>query len=101
MKIICAECSKLLFEHSNDDCSAVFKAKELGYIFKNPILFTGKSESLYFCNEAHKNQYFAKNIPKDENVSKMIEDMKADIPNASQQIAEKMDSLLKLFKSKK
>ena len=62
MKIMCAECSKLLFEHSNDDCSAVFKAKQLGYIFKNPILFTGKSESLYFCNEAHKNQYFAKNV---------------------------------------
>jgi len=81
-RIDCDECGKFLFEtdkQSDGAAGAVAQSKK--FVFKMPILFTDKYSALFFCDNTCSKSFFDKNIPKNEEMSKLIEDMKKQIPS--------------------
>lgn len=93
-RIDCSECGKFLFEtDKQSDGAAGAQAQSKGFIFKMPILFTEKYSALFFCDHTCGKTFYDKNIPKNEEVSKLIEDMKKEIPRM---VKETCDGLQKI-----
>lgn len=99
MKAICKECNRFLFDYSEED-SLIFKTQSLGFIYKLPILY-GSSERLFFCCEDHQKAYYKKTFSKEdiEKANQIVSEIKEGIPQAAQEISEKMSKLSKFLKN--
>lgn len=104
--VYCKECDQFLFASPETDSEVVnmIKATKLGHVAKNPILFTGRSEHLIFCNKDCQKSYFDKHIPQNPEMNKILDEIKKEIPEASKKIAESVynfkELLLKIAKKK-
>lgn len=93
-KINCNECGSFLFETENEsDGAAGAEAQSKGFVFKMPFLFTDKFTSLFFCDHNCGKAFYSKNIPKNDDASKIIESLKADIPKMSKEICDRMQKI--------
>lgn len=97
-KIHCAECKKYLFSTDESDGSAGSKAQRLGFIFKMPFLYTTKYSCLFFCCKECQKKFYDKNIPKDPEVDKKLEEFRKKIPEMSKDLSERVNAIVKLFK---
>lgn len=99
--IHCNECNRFLFSTSTEAWGAIgCEAQNKGFIFKIPILFTDKYERLFFCCKECQKSFYDKNIPKNEEISKTLSDMKSQIPEMAKQVSSKMAELVDLVVSK-
>ena len=73
-----------------------------GFIYKNAVLFTNKDTPLHFCTVGCQKEYYDKYIPKDDAISKQLEEVRKEIPRMASEVAERMkiiqQRLLKLKK---
>ena len=101
MDIHCDECQKKLFSTNETRMGAVgFEAQNKGFIYKIPALFTDKYERLFFCCKDCYISFYDKNIPKNENISNAIKDIKADIPQMAKECAKGLSKIQSMFNKK-
>lgn len=96
--IHCNECSKPLFEEDDKHTGAL--AVQLGFVYKNPILFTGKDTPLYFCNGKCSKLYIDKHIPKNEAITAALKELKKEIPQMAKDTAKAMGKFINHLKQK-
>lgn len=77
-KINCTKCGKELFETDKPDGAAGAIAHNMGFIFKMPFLY-GVSGCYFFCCKEHQVEWFDENVPKNNEVTNMIEEMKTKL----------------------
>ncbi len=96
MNIHCNECKKFLFEvQGNLNPGAVgAEAQHKGFLYKNASLFSKEYSSLYFCNHECGRAFYKKNIPPDPEITKVIEDLKKNIPESAKAVAIKMNAII-------
>lgn len=95
INIHCNECGSFLFSTSTQAWGAIgCEAQDEGFIYKIPALFTDKYEHLFFCTKDCQKAFYDKNIPKNEEVSKALADMKSRIPDMSKEVSNKMSELV-------
>jgi hypothetical protein len=95
MKTIkCNECGKVLFQTETDnDIAAGVQAQDKGFIYKNACLFSDKYTSLFFCKKECYKSFYAREIQKDEAISNVLKEMRAEIPEMAKEIAGKIAKL--------
>lgn len=99
MEINCNQCGKFLAEESGGSLGEIAaKLPEEVYV-KNAALFSTKYTWLFFCSKHCAKLFYEANIPRDEETTRIIEKMKAEIPEKSKEIAKKMASLIKIVKT--
>jgi hypothetical protein len=102
MTIKCNECGKLLFEtETNSTGAAGAQAQDKGFIYKNACLFSNKYTSLFFCNKECSKSFYDREIPKNEKVSGVLKEMRAEIPKYAAEVSQQMEVLLKTLNNKK
>lgn len=96
MKTIkCNECDTLLFETNKENNGAIgAEAQERGFVYKNACLYSDKHSSLFFCNHTCSRSFYRKNIPRNPEMDKIIEDTRKDIPKMAKEVGEKMSQLM-------
>ena len=101
MDINCDECKKKLFSTNETRMGAVgFEAQKKGFIYKIPALFTDKYERLFFCSNSCYKSFYDKNIPKNENISTALKEIKADIPKMAKECAKRLAEIQSMFNKK-
>jgi len=94
-KIDCNECGKFLFEtDKQSDGAAGSEAQDKGFVFKMPFLFTNKYGCLFFCDHVCAKSFYDKNIPKDPEMSKKLEELKADIPRIAKETCKRIGKIV-------
>jgi hypothetical protein len=102
MTIKCNECGKFLFETETDSTGvAGAQAQDKGFIYKNACLFSDKYTSLFFCNKECCKSFYNREIPKDEESSKILEEMKDKIPEYAAEASKQIETLLTRLKNRK
>lgn len=97
--IHCNECDRFLFSTSAPNWGAIgCEAQDEGFIYKIPILFTDKYDHLFFCSKDCQKAFYDKNIPKNEKVSEILSEMKAEIPDMAKQVSNKMAKVVDMIK---
>lgn len=101
MKIVCNCCEAHLFDTNEQDGVLIgIEAQSKGFVYKNAILFTGVDTKLMFCNTICKDKYYKAYIPKNQDISDMLSDMRKEIPDISKQICTRMANLVKDIKQR-
>ena len=100
IEVNCNNCGGFLL-NAKEDLHIGIQVQQLGYIYKLPVFFTGTNDKLYFCCKECQKEYYDAHVPKNETMSKLIAESKADIPRASKEIADKMGKLADLLKKYK
>lgn len=88
-KIFCNQCGKIICE-ADPKVHIGFQVENAGGIYKIPILFNGSADPLYFCTKPCQKKYYDLNVPKNEESSKLIAEMKAKIPEMTEQTVNEM-----------
>jgi hypothetical protein len=102
MTIKCNECGKFLFETETDSTGAAgAQAQDKGFIYKNAFLFSDKYTSLFFCKKECCKSFYNREIPKDEEVSKALKEMRDEIPEYAAELSKQIETLLTRLKSNK
>lgn len=102
MIVKCNECETDLISVEDTDSAGTIGAKinRAGYVYKNPILFTGKNTPLYFCSKECNKIYYKKHVPENKEVSDTLSDLKKQIPvmakNTAEAVGKFMSGLQKL-----
>ncbi|MDR2085806.1 MAG: hypothetical protein LBP72_01395 [Dysgonamonadaceae bacterium] len=100
--IKCNECGKILFEtESESNGAAGAEAQEKGFIYKNACLFSDKYSSLFFCKEECFKSFYDREIPKNKTVSKILKEMKNEIPDMAKEVAKGLSELTEVLKKYK
>lgn len=91
--IKCSYCEKELFTLKEGDLK-YRKCKELGYIYKLPLLYTRRVVDLVFCSTDCKNSWFNENVPREniESARKSLQEFRSELPKIisdSQKFAER------------
>ena len=90
-KIICNECEKFLFETDKESNGATgAEAQSKGFVFKMPIMFSDKYSTLFFCDHTCGKAFYDKNIPKNEEASIKLAELKKDIPRIAKETSGKI-----------
>lgn len=93
-EIVCNECGKFLFKTERENAGAIgAEAQAKGFVYKNACLFSDKYSSLYFCDHGCGKAFYQKNIPRDQQVTKALDEIKKDIPRMANDVADKMARL--------
>lgn len=100
-EVRCSECGKFLWTSTKDSLGALAVEAPKEVVVKNACLFSSKYSWLFFCSKECTKEFYTKNVGRNSEVTAVLEDMKKNIPEASREIADKMDSLIKKLKSKK
>lgn len=103
MKTIkCNECDTFLFETNKENNGAIgAEAQERGFVYKNACLYSDKYSSLFFCNDLCGHSFYRKNIPRNQEMDKIIEDTRKDIPKMAKEVGEKMSQLIERINKRK
>lgn len=102
MDIRCNECNKYLFSIENGKSLgyAGAIAQEKGFVYKNACLYSDKYNSLFFCSHKCGKEFYSRNIPKDAEVTKKLNDLKSDIPKMAKECAEGLAKIQSVFNKK-
>lgn len=98
--IYCNECKKYLFSTDKSGGAVGAIAQSKGFIYKLPILYTDKYPRLFFCSEECCRSFYDANIPKNSEINKKIESMKADVSKRSREIADGIALLKSMIKKR-
>ena len=98
--INCKECGVLLFTTDKSDGAAGSEALHKGFVFKIPILHTGQSGCLFFCNKKCQRSYYDKNIPKNPEADAKLRKFKENIPKMTTDLCNNIASIQKLLINK-
>ena len=93
--IQCAFCGKLLVQvpDAESDGAIAAHVQQAGYLAKNPILYTGKSQWLNYCSRIcqveHYQHVVLVDVPQDKKdmINKVITDLRKNIPEMARQTA--------------
>jgi hypothetical protein len=100
--IHCTECGKFLFNTDQDSPGTIGAiAQQKGFVYKNACLFSNEYSSLYFCNDQCGKAFYEKNIPSDPKMSKVIADVKTEIPEMARDVTGKMVRLVEVLNKSK
>jgi hypothetical protein len=98
MKIKCNECGAFLFDTDTESLGAAgVQAQEKGFIYKNACLFSAKYTSLFFCSNECGKSFYHREIPKDEDVSATLKDMREKVPEYAADLSKKLAALVESF----
>ncbi|WP_163321690.1 hypothetical protein [Draconibacterium mangrovi] len=92
-KIHCNQCNKFLFETEKSWGAAGAEAQHKGFVYKIPALFTDKYPRLFFCNHECGKLFYNEKIPKNEEVTKQINELKAEIPDHAKACAKALGQI--------
>ena len=99
--IYCNECGKFLFETEKESNGAAgAEAQEKGFVFKMPILFSDEYSTLFFCNDNCGKLFYQKHIPKNQEASKKLSQLKSEIPDRAKEICMSLNVIQNLIKNK-
>lgn len=90
VQIVCNECGIKLFCTNKSMGAAGVEAQKLGFVFKMPFLFTGRSECLFFCTKECGKSYFRREIPNNKEASEMLRELKEKVPELSKDVCGKI-----------
>lgn len=97
--VVCDHCKQLI-KAVDPNKHIGIQIEEAGGVYKIPILWNGSSDPLYFCSFLCKDTYYEVNIPKNPKMTKILAEMKAEIPKMAEETAKHMfefrDKLLNL-----
>ena len=97
-KVVCNECGKTLFEtESIKPVQIGIQCQDKGFIYKNACLFSEKYTSLYFCDDTCAKLFYSKNIKRNPEITKVIDQLKSEIPQMAKDCCKGLDKLSKLF----
>lgn len=98
-EIKCDECGRVLFttERKNNGAAGA-EAQSKGFVYRNACLYSNKYSSLFFCNHECGKAFYAKNIPRDPQVTKALNEVKKDIPRIAKEVSDKMAKLSEKLK---
>ena len=101
-EVKCNECGKLLFITKQNSLGAIgAEAQHKGFVYKNACLFSDKYSSLYFCSDECGKNFYKKNIPKNPEVTKKLNELKKEIPEMAKEVSNKMAKLVETLKKRK
>ncbi len=102
-KIYCSECGNFLFDTEKEsDGAAGAEAQAKGFVFKMPFMFTEKYTCLFFCNHTCGKSFYQKNVPKNEDASKKLRELRENIPDMTKKLCSELHEIQKAFcKTKK
>jgi len=100
LTVKCNQCKKVICE-ADRECHIGFQVEEAGGVYKLPFLFNSSSDPLYFCSKPCKEVYYEANIPKNEVVTKTLNELKEEIPQMAADTIKAATSFLNTLKSKK
>lgn len=99
MEVRCDECGKVLFLTSKTSKGEIgCIAQQKGFVYKNAVLFSEDYTSLYFCNNKCAKDFYQKNIPRNPEVTKMLDEAKRNIAQSSKEISIKMAGLTNVLR---
>lgn len=103
MEVKCNECNKFLFEIEDGTNLGYIGAvcQHKGFVYKNAVLFSDKYSSLFFCAKDCAKSFYDKHIPKNEEMTKKINEFKADIPKMTKECCEGMAKIQSMFTDRK
>lgn len=97
--IKCDECGKELFKTEEKSFGAIgVEANNKGFFYKIPLLFTDKYDRLFFCSKECTKSFYDKNIPKNEEATNVLNQMKKDIPKRTKEICKGLSDIQKKLK---
>lgn len=101
-EVKCDECGKFLFITKQNSLGAIgAEAQHKGFVYKNACLFSDKYSSLYFCNEECKKKFYNKNIPKNPEVTKALNELKKEVPEMAKEMSKEMAKLVEILNKRK
>jgi hypothetical protein len=86
----CDQCNKKLLLPCPETDSIVMQgivAQEMGYVYKNSILYSGKDEKLFFCTKGCGRKYYAEHGYANAEVTAALKAVRKDIPQMAAQTA--------------
>lgn len=103
MKVKCNECNKFLFEIEDGTNPGSIGAvcQDKGFVYKNAFLYSDKYSSLFFCNHECGKSFYNKHIPKNQEVTQKLNELKDDIPRMSKECCEGLAKIQSMFKNRK
>jgi len=94
--ILCDECRKELFTTERTNNGGIgAEAQSKGFVYKLAVLWTDKYDSLFFCTKECQREFYRKNIPTNPEVSKVLEELRNDIPKMAKECSEGLARLQK------
>ena len=96
--VICDECHARLFATDKANKITIgVEAQSKGFIYKNACLFSDKYTSLIFCNDTCAKLFYSKNIKRNPEITKVINELKAEIPQMTKDCCEGLATLSKVI----
>lgn len=99
-QIYCHNCGKFLLD-ADPERHIGIQVQDSGFTYKFPILYKEDAEPLYFCGKTCTETYYDLHIPKNEKVTKALEDLKAEIPQMAEQTVRATKDFMTFLKNLK